>query len=96
MSRQTPCVFLKSPQLCVRSGTVTSPECNVDSADGHTLYLYKFAATHGAFFCVVLVMLAVASVQSSGSKRHVMNAVNAVRDREIFCAKLILAPLMWS
>ena len=67
----------------VRSGTVTSPECNVDSADPFTLYLYKFAATHGAFFCVVLVMLLVASVQSSGTKRHVMNTVNAVRDREI-------------
>ena len=67
----------------MRSGTVTSPECNVASADAHTIYLYKFAATHGAFFCVILVMLAVASVQSSGTKRHVMNTVNAVRDCEV-------------
>ena len=42
-------MFHKSSQLCVRSGTITSPECNVESADAHTLYLYKFAATHGAF-----------------------------------------------
>ena len=76
-------MFHKNSRLCVHSGTVTSPECNVDSTDAHTLYLYKFAATHAASFCVVLVMLLVASFQSSGTKRHVMNTVNAVRDREV-------------
>ena len=60
---------------------VTSPECNVDSTDPHTLYLYKFAATHGAFFVVMLAMLLVAVFQSSGTKRRVMNTVNAVRHR---------------
>ena len=62
------------------SGTITSPECNVDSTDAHTIYLYKFAATHGAFFSVVGILLLVGCLSSDKrAKRQVMNTVKAVR-----------------
>ena len=54
-----------------RSGTVTSPECNVDSTDAPTIYKLKFAATHGAFFAIILLLAAVACCQGScGSGAH--------------------------
>ena len=67
------------------SGSITSPECNVDSTDAHTLYVYKFAATHGAFFAIILLLLLVTGYQarrkSAHSKRHTVNTINAVRSR---------------
>ena len=68
----------------MRSGTITSPECNVDSTDAHTIYVYKFAATHGAFFLILLLLQLVKCSQAAcGSvahaKRHTVNTINAVR-----------------
>ena len=72
-----------------RSGSITSPECNVDSTDAHTLFLYKFYATHGAFFLVILFLLLLECYQAAfGSgmhdKRHTINTIYAVRDRKYF------------
>ena len=71
-----------------RSGTITSPECNVNSTDAHTIYVYKFAATHGAFFLILMLLLLAACSQAacgSGAEgkrhqRHTVNTINAVRN----------------